>query len=106
MNAMQDLPLFREEARTPADAAFWKFHDENPQVYVLLRRLALEWKDSGRKKLGMKALFERARWDFSLETTTTAPVLNNNYTPYYARLLMAREPALAGLFNIRERSAA
>lgn len=99
---VEELPLFQDER----ERAFLEFHDKNPQVYALLVRLACEWKDGGGDKLGMKALFERARWEFRIGTTTTQPVLNNNYTPFYARLIMQREPALDGLFNLRERRAA
>lgn len=102
MSYLNELPLFQGEG----ERAFMDFHEKNPQVYALLRRLAFEWKDAGGKKLGMKALFERARWEFGVKTTADKPVLNNNFTPFYARLLMDREPALRGFFEIRERRAA
>jgi len=106
MNALSDLPLFRA-AEVPAGMeSFWKFHDENPAVYALLVRLTREAKDAGRKSVGIKALYERARWEFDLDTTTTSPKLNNNYTPDYARLIMIRNPDLDGMFQLRERRTA
>ena len=105
MNSFADLPLFHNPV-DGLDPEFLRFHDENPAVYALLVRLAYEAKDAGISRLGIKALYERARWDFNLDTTSTSPKLNNNYTAQYSRLIMAREPALDGFFHTRERRAA
>ena len=104
MNELADLPLFQAPAgmQCPLEKAFWKFHRANPHVYALLVRLAREWKDQTGRKLGIKALFERARWEYSVRTTDTAPALNNNHTAFYARLIMEREKDLDGIFNLRE----
>lgn len=104
MNEVADLPLFQSRSlpQCPLEMAFWKFHRANPHVYALLVRLAREWKDQTGRKLGIKALFERARWEYSVRTTETAPTLNNNHTAFYARLIMEREKDLEGIFNLRE----
>lgn len=81
---------------------FEEFHRDNPRVYETLVRLAREWVAAfGRRKLGLAALRERARWEIALSTSDPDYKINNNYTPYYARLLMLREPDLAGLFDLR-----
>jgi hypothetical protein len=81
---------------------FDQFHTENPRVYRILVRLAREWvTGTGRNKLGTKALFERARWEIAINTSDPDYKLNNNYTPFYARLIMYREIDLAGLFDLR-----
>lgn len=102
-----DLPLFQAPAGSlsPLEAAFWKFHRANPHVYALLVRLAREWKDQTGRPLGIKALFERARWEYSVRTTESAPALNNNHTAFYARLMMQREADLRGIFHTREQRA-
>lgn len=85
---------------------FATFNDENPAVYAALVRLAREWVAStGRHKLGIKTLFERTRWEIAMTTTDPDFKLNNNFTAYYARLIMLREPDLAEMFTLR-RSAA
>ncbi|MCV7230717.1 hypothetical protein H7J73_32385 [Mycolicibacterium komossense] len=85
---------------------FATFHEENPAVYAALVRLAREWvAKTGRRKLGIKTLFERTRWEIAMVTTDPDFTLNNNFTAYYARLIMIREPDLADMFNLR-RSAA
>lgn len=81
---------------------FEQFHDENPIVYVTLVRLAREWvKATGRHKIGMAALRERARWEIVMATNDPDFKINNNYTPFYARLIMARCEDLADMFDLR-----
>lgn len=85
---------------------FEQFHTENPRVYTTLVRLAREWINrTGRQKLGIKTLYERARWEIALATSDPDYKLNNNFTAYYARLIMHREPDLDGLFDLRASSA-
>lgn len=87
-------------------ARFEDFHRDNPIVYDVLVRLAREWraKFNGRK-VGLAALRETARWTIAFATNDVDFKINNNYTPFYARLIMAREPELAGLFDLRSSEA-
>ena len=81
---------------------FEQFHQDNPQVYATLCRLAREWiARTGRQKVGIGALTERCRWEIALATSDPEFKINNNFRAYYARLLMAREPDLADLFELR-----
>jgi hypothetical protein len=81
---------------------FDEFHAANPNVYDTLVRLAREWIDTtGRRKLAIATLFERARWEIALATNDPDYKINNNYKPYYARLIMARNQTLDGLFDLR-----
>mgnify|MGYP001284296386 CR=1 FL=1 len=94
------LPLF-EWADRPANQ-FLDFHHDNPHVYVELKRLCLQVRRAGVQRFGIRTLWERLRWYARFETTTADDwKLNNNYTRYYARLLMEQEPELDGLFEIR-----
>ena len=87
---------------TPIEERFRLFHEANPQVYRELRRLALPLAHAGRKHLGIKMLWENLRYQYALTTDDGEYKLNNNYTSRYARLLMEREPDLAGLFETRD----
>jgi hypothetical protein len=87
----------------PIEVAFWVFHEANPEVYRLCVQLAGEALAVGRRKIGMKMVWERARWDFYVRTTDDTYKLNNNYTALYARLIMKQEPDLAGVFDVRVR---
>jgi hypothetical protein len=81
---------------------FNRFHADNPQVYETLVKLARRWKRSRpRRRCSTKMLFETARWYLDLRGDGEPVALNNNYTAFYARLLMEQEPELAGLFETR-----
>lgn len=85
------------------DQKFAAFHRDNPHVYATLVRLAREAKRAGKTKVGVKALWERMRWDLWLATAHGAdePKLDNNFTSRFARLIDEREPDLRGLFETR-----
>lgn len=101
------LDRFGERA-TPVDEdpsvaeRFEEFHAANPAIYKTLRWLARDWltRTNGRK-IGFPALYERARWELGLRSDGDQFLLNNNYRPYYSRLLMAQEADLAGVFETR-----
>lgn len=82
---------------------FWAFHYTNPHVYDMLEHLACELKRGGVNRWGIKALWEVCRYQLSLRTSSSASTfrLNNNYTAYYARLLMERCAELQGFFQTR-----
>ena len=88
----------------PYKARFEAFHRQNPHVFVELKRLALGLLDAGHAFGGMKQLFEVLRYNHALQTTDPDFKLNNNYTAYYARVLMVAEPRLHGFFRLRRQS--
>jgi len=86
------------------EAAFREFHELNPHVYRNLKVLAHKVILAGRHKIGMKFLFERLRWEYAIATQHEEGSyrLNNNFTAYYARMLMDQEDELFNLFDLRE----
>jgi len=89
-------PTHREE--------FESFHAANPFVYHLLVEFARKVKATGVHNYGIKALLEQVRWHVTFETYQWKPgafKLNNNLAPYYARLILEKEPDLHGLFQLR-----
>lgn len=103
-----DLLTWAERQRDAADhntirAAFEEFHARHPEVYAMFERFSLEMLAGG-LNLGAKAVWERMRWETRvgpLCVTTRTYRLNNNFTPYYARLFMARHPEHAHAFHKR-----
>ena len=86
------------------EKAFWQFHTDNPQVYVVLVKYAREWRRY-HSKCSIKLLFERARWEFGTTIQSKDEFkLNNNHHAYYARLIEEREPDLKGIFRMRQQS--
>lgn len=95
------VPQSRFEFDVQTDTAFAAYHAENPRVYDVLRRFALQAKRLGRKRLSINMLFERVRWYTDVEGMNDTFKVNNNWRAYYARLLMKQEPDLAGFFETR-----
>lgn len=100
------LPDWRERQLQRAlriDHAFRQFHEQNPHVYKELVALALRLRAKGHDRIGIGMLFEVLRHERMLHTTDPEGFkLNNNYRSRYARLIMEQEPALAGVFELRE----
>ena len=103
LDLIYDWPPDMSDDRLTLEQRFAKFHAENPNVYVELRRLALELVDVGHERISIARLFEVLRWQHSLRTTDESGFkLNNSYRSRYSRLLMDREARLAGKFEVRE----
>lgn len=100
MNDQQLLFDFLMEDEQLKDR-FIAFHRANPEVYSKLRQLALQLRGSGHKHYGINGLIEVLRWHTALKTTDPVYKINNNYAPYYARMLMRNESALIGFFRTR-----
>ena len=83
---------------------FREFDHDHPEVYRELTRLAREWRSAGHRKLGIKTLIERMRWEWHMSGVQDRDgyKLNNNYAPHYARKIMLQNPELDGLFEVRE----
>lgn len=100
------LPQMQQPAYEPEmtiQERFEAFHAANPHVYRLLRSLALEMRNIGIHRSGVKFLVERLRWDYLVQTRGREKFkLSNDFTSRYARLLMAQEPALEGFFVTKE----
>ena len=95
---------FPVKAQSQLEEKFLEFHAKHPEVYAALSRFAHQWRD--RKgpdaRLGIKMVIERVRWELALGARDESPRLNNNHSAFYARLLMAQEPALEGMFFLKK----
>ena len=96
-------PALVEEEDNKLARAWARFRDENPKVYAIIRDRALEMLERHRK-FGIKMLFEVARWQIrrDWDKDDQGFKLNNNYTAYCARDLIAEYPAMADLIETRE----
>lgn len=87
---------------------FEAYHAANPWVYRYLVHLANEYVDAQRSrgrepKIGIALLVERLRWEYNIRTVSDDGFkISNDFRSRYARLMMDREPRLAGLFAIKE----
>jgi len=89
--------------RSLLDAQFDKFHKDNPKVYQEILALTTAAYAAGRRRLGMKMLFEVIRWNSTLLTTDPEYKLNNNHTSRYAKMIMENNPQFRDMFLTRER---
>jgi hypothetical protein len=86
---------------TPLAVAFERFHADNPHVYETLVRYAREWRaQTGRTKLGIAMLVERARWDLAIATRSEDYKIANAHRAFYSRLIQWQESDLDGMFDI------
>ena len=95
---------FPVKAQSQLEEKFLEFHAKHPEVYAALSRFSHQWRD--RKgpyaRLGIKMVIERVRWELALGARDESPRLNNNHSAFYARVLMAQEPALEGMFFLKK----
>lgn len=91
-------------------AQFLRFHLAHPEIYAELLRLSRRAKASGRRRLGIRMLWEVMRWNLTVVTGRRSGrralgddefALNDHWPPFYARLLMSAHPELDGLFELR-----
>jgi len=84
------------------DKQFIKFHQDNPHVYDEIKKYADQIWQAGHRQFGMKAIFERIRWDAAFGTSGVPFKINNNYTSRYVKLLERDHPRVGGFFRVRE----
>lgn len=94
-------PLYSVAKPVTIQERFEAFHAANPEVYVAMVSLSRRAKAHGRRP-GVKAVWEMLRASLAVEHRDKDYQLNNNFTSRYARLVMEREPDLAGFFEVRE----
>jgi hypothetical protein len=81
---------------------FVAYLDRNPELLDALVRLARQWVDRfGRRRLGVRLLVERARWEMAFTSGDPDFRINNNYCPFLAREIVRRAPDLEGVFTTR-----
>lgn len=91
-------PIY-EPTMTPADR-FAAFHAANPRVAEAVEVMCRQWL-ARHPKVGLKAVFERLRWESGLSTVGDCWRLNNVYTAYYARLMLDLHPEWVGRIETR-----
>ena len=85
--------------------AFIKWLPGNVHVVFAFGKYAKQLKRDGcRDYYSAYAIRERLRWDSMLSETGTEYKLNNNQTPFLARLIMRMDPALRGMFRVNRAS--
>lgn len=89
------------DAPDKATLAFLDFHHKNPEVWALFRDLCLRLYKRGVRHYGARCVMEVVRYESAIHTEGQPWKINNNYVPFYARLLMAQDQRFVGFFELR-----
>ena len=81
---------------------WWKFHKENPHVYEMFERFALELIRRGVKHTSHWLLLNRMRWQTAIDTRGDEFKIRNDFIAYYARLFIAYHPEHEGFFTLKK----
>jgi len=93
--------------------AFEAFHAENPYFYKMFAHYTREMIDAGHRNLSARLIFHHIRWMTKMrkpidpeDTSPFGPFkVNNNYSPFYARMFMDDYPEYDGFFRTRDAAA-
>lgn len=99
MNAQ--LELFDSLNAVQADK-FMEYHGKYPNVYEKFKSLAIEAKKIGHKHFSARGLFQVMRFKMPGELKDDGFKYNNNYTPFYVRLLEVECPQFVDFFEKRK----
>lgn len=104
MNAQPNLFGFPTKPRPKTlDERFRLWVWANEPVVELFLRFAREAKQAHHGHFGIKAIAERVRWEVFIYRKEADPYkINNDYVSRLARLLIERDPSLAGMFRFRK----
>jgi len=101
LGAFFQQPIVKPTGHT-LEQRFKSFHELNPHVYEALVTLSRHKQQMGYTRVSMRGLLELLRETRAFQTRGDTYKLNNNYTPFYSRLLAEEEPELGALFQRRE----
>lgn len=82
--------------------SFEQYDNDNPNVWIAFKKYTLQAINAGKKNYSSKSIFERIRWETSIEAKNDTFKINNNYTADYARKFMRMFPMYEGFFRTRE----
>jgi hypothetical protein len=97
-------PIVPAPTRGSIQERFLVFHKNNEWVYRALERLVEQYAATGRKRMGIRMLWERLRWEYNTLTKDPSSEfkLSDHYHSRYVRLLIQNHPEWAGLFELRK----
>jgi hypothetical protein len=106
MTTTEGLPLFDNDWRKdPRVVEFEEFHKNNPHIYSAFKRFAREAKRV-RNHYSARDIIHRIRWYTAIESKDKDGFkINNNWSPFYARMLQAEDPAFQDFFRNRKAAA-
>lgn len=98
------LQLFEGFEKAKTDK-FKTYHSENPEVYETFKKLTFEAKKTGHKHFSARGLFQVMRFKMGGKIKEDGFKYNNNYTPFYVRIIENEYPEIKGFFEKRKSKA-
>lgn len=83
------------------NSAFCSYHEANPNVYMEFERMTLQTIAKGFQHYSAKGIFELIRWHTGTAAYKDCFKINNNYTPFYARMFEKAHPQHKDFFRKR-----
>ena len=81
---------------------FLSFHKENPKIYELFIKYAIEAKNAGRPRFSQVMIINRIRWYSVIETRGDDYKLNNDFIALYVRMFLSEYPHYGGFFKLNK----
>jgi len=81
---------------------FKEYHKKYPNIYKKFKELAIEAKNIGHKHFSARGLFQVMRFKMGGDLKEDGFKYNNNYTPFYVRLLENECPVFVDFFEKRK----
>jgi hypothetical protein len=97
---LEQADAVEESKKRTIQEQFNEFHQRHPNVYTSLCQLARQYKSQGHDHYSLDGMWDILRWRTKVGDTLGFK-LNNIFRSRYARMIMEREPDLAGFFNTR-----
>ena len=84
---------------------FAAFHRDNPHIYEEFKLLAIEMRETGRKKYSSKMIINVLRWNIDIRTDTEEEFkINDRYQSLYGRLMIYHHEEYESFFELRIRT--
>lgn len=101
--ALYGLPYATPQEQTITQQfVAWIRTDQGKMALNLFTTLSFDAYDSGAKKIGAKAIWERMRWTMVVEKRLgDGYKLNNNFTSRIVRMVVTQHPELSAMFEFR-----
>lgn len=99
------LARIEAEERDHADLyppGFFNWLRHNAEIYNEVEARAIQVRKSGRDRFAVRVIIESVRWNTLLRDKDATFKINNNWVSGIARLVMAVNPQLQGMFELRE----
>jgi hypothetical protein len=96
---------YDEESRPEMIERWMNWISENPNVFTLFEKYAIDAIKAGRKRFGGQMIVERIRWYSTVETKGDDYKIRNEFVAFLTRMFEERNPEYKGFFYMKRSKA-